>query len=94
MAKKIKEELLSKADTEKRVFDYLQKNTPKDSSKFNPIKLGVVGIAENTNLAVEDVEEALENLTKGSPRVEKVDAHFFYWLPLDEDSEKMTSSPP
>lgn len=82
-------ELPSKAKTEEVVLKYIRKNTPKEYSQFNPIRLESVEIAKNTQMKEEFVDDALENLSKEAARIERVNVNFEFWLPLSEIGKKI-----
>lgn len=81
--------LVSKADAETIVLNYIFKNTPRTYAKFNPVKLSFSEIVNGTKLSDEDVSEALDKLTEGSSRIEKINVDFEFWLPLDDRGEKL-----
>jgi len=82
---------VGKAQAEKIVLLYLTRNTQKPN-KCNPALLTENSIAKNTNLSIEDVEEALKNLSEDSARVEKLSMDFEFWLPLTNKAETVKQS--
>lgn len=81
-------EIVSKNKTEDLVFDYIIENT-KDYSTFNPVRLSASEIAKNINLEASHVEEALDKLSSGSPRIERIWGNFEFWLPLNQTGKKI-----
>jgi hypothetical protein len=90
--------MVTSADAERRVLEYLKGVTKGKHKDINLLHLRTDAICEGTKLKKEYVEEALQHLageTQGIesarvPRIERVSSRFEIWIPIErEDLKRM-----
>ena len=91
---KMKKQLTSH-EIERKILDYLDKEVRYDD--FNPLNLSKEVIADNLDLDMEEVEEAIERLSaedsnlpsKTLERIEPINPKFKIWLPTTKEGKEV-----